>query len=104
MAEFECRSVSRVAPEDPQQLLAVAEQPPEPDLVLGLAQEVLLARRAHEVGVGVAEAHVVQRLRAAELLVAGADVDLGVLRADAAGRGWSGSSAGRRRRRRSRGG
>ena len=34
-----------VAPEDPQQLLAVAEQPPEPDLVLGLAQEVLLARR-----------------------------------------------------------
>ena len=60
-----------VAPEDPQQLLAVAEQPPEPDLVLGLAQEVLLARRAHEVVVGVAEAHVVQRLRAAQLLVAG---------------------------------
>ena len=71
-----------VAPEDPQQLLAVAEQPPEPDLVLGLAQEVLLARRAHEVVVGVAEAHVVQGLRAAQLLVAGGDVDLRVLRAD----------------------
>ena len=56
--------MSRVAREDPQQLLAVAEEStPSADLVLGLAQEVLLARGAHEVVVGVAVAHVVERLR-----------------------------------------
>ncbi len=50
------------------------------DLLLGLAQEVLLARGAHEVGVLVAEAHVLQRLVAAHALIAGRDVDVRVLR------------------------
>src|SRR5258706_3963956 len=59
-----------VAPEDPQELLAVAEDPTQADLVLRLAQEVLLARGADEVVVGVAVAHGVPRPPAAQLLVA----------------------------------
>src|SRR3954467_14455802 len=39
----------RVAPEDPQQLLAVAEDPPQADLLLRGGQERLLARGAHAV-------------------------------------------------------
>ena len=42
----------------------------------GLAHEVLLARRTHEVVVVVAEAHVLERLEATEALIAGLDVDL----------------------------
>jgi len=41
-------------PEQPDEPLAVLEDPPNADLVLGLAQEVLLARRADEVVVLVA--------------------------------------------------
>ncbi len=44
----------------------------------------MLARGADEVGVGVAEAHVVQRVLAAELLVAGLQVDRRVVRLRAA--------------------
>ena len=44
----------------------------------GVADEVLLARRADQVGVGVAVAHVLQRFFAAEQLVAGLDVDFGI--------------------------
>ena len=50
--------------EDVDQPAGVVDQARGADLVLGLAQEVLLARGAHEVGVGVAEAHVVQRVAA----------------------------------------
>ena len=45
----------------------------------GVAEEVLLARGADEVGVGVAVAHVLQRLFAAEQLIAGLDVDFRIL-------------------------
>ena len=46
---------------------------------LELAHERLLARRADEVGVEVAVADVLQRLQAGELLVAGLQIDLGVV-------------------------
>src|SRR4029077_16511078 len=65
----------RVAAEDPQELLAVAEDPPEPDLLLGRREERLLARRADEVVVEVPVADVVERVAAAELLVARVEVD-----------------------------
>jgi len=65
----------RGAPEDAQQLLAVAEDPPRPSLLLDRRQERLVARRAHEVVVEVAVAHVVGRVAAARLLVALVDVD-----------------------------
>ena len=53
---------------------------PDAVLVLGPADEVLLARVADEVGVGVAEAHErPARLVAAQLLVAGLDVDARVV-------------------------
>ena len=45
------------------------------DLLAQVAQEVLLARDAHEVRVEVAEAHVGERVVVAELLVAGLEVD-----------------------------
>ncbi len=45
------------------------------DLLAQVAQEVLLARHPHEVRVGVAVAHVVERVFVAELLVAGLQVD-----------------------------
>ena len=61
-----------------QQLLAVGEDAADADLVLRLAEEGLLARGADEVGVEVAVADVVERALAAELLVAGRDVDRGV--------------------------
>ena len=73
-------------PEDLQQLLAVGEDAADADLVLGLAQERLLARGADEVVVEVAVAHVVQRVLAAQPLVAGADVDRRVRPAAAVGR------------------
>ena len=66
-------------------------------LVGGLAQEVLLARVAEEVGVGVAVAHVGERVRADEPLVARLDVDRRVAGA------LAGCSTGGRRRRRRRG-
>ena len=50
------------------------------DLLAQVAQEVLLARDAHEVRVGVAVAHVVERVFVAELLVAGLQVDARVVR------------------------
>ena len=49
------------------------------DLLTQVAQEVLLAGDAHEVGVGVAVAHVVERVFVAQLLVAGLQVDAGVV-------------------------
>ena len=67
-----------VRAQDLGQRLAVAEQLAGAELVLGLADEVLLAGGADQVGVGVAEADVVERVRAAELLVARLDVDRGV--------------------------
>ena len=45
------------------------------DLALERLHELLLARDAVEVGVGVPEAHVVERLPPGELLVAGPEVD-----------------------------
>jgi hypothetical protein len=54
------------------------------DLILERAQEELLARNAVQVGVGVAIAHEVERLVAAELLVAGEEVDRGVAEVAAA--------------------
>ena len=71
----------RVAADELGQLVALVEDLLGADLRLGLAQEVLLPRRAHEVGVGVAEAHVVERVLAAQPLVAGLDVDRRVARA-----------------------
>jgi hypothetical protein len=62
-------------PEDLQELLAIGEDAADPDLVLGLAEERLLARGADQVVVEVAVAHVAQRVLAAQPLVAGADVD-----------------------------
>ena len=79
--------------------------PLDADLVLGLAEERLLARGADEVRVEVAVADVVERPLAAELLVAGRDVDRGVRAAAADGRAVVVEVAcGRRRRRRSRAG
>ena len=75
----------RVAADELGQLVALVEDLLGADLRLGLAQEVLLARGAHEVGVGVAEAHVVERVLAAQPLVAGLDVDRRVLPVPAAG-------------------
>ena len=69
--------VDRV-PGRPLQLVLVVEQLAHPDLLLELAHEVLLARGAHVVRVGVAKAHVVERLLVAQLLIAGLDVDRGV--------------------------
>ena len=54
-------------------------QVPDRHALAGGAEEVLLAGRADEVRVGVAVAHVLQRLLAAHQLVAGLDVDFGVL-------------------------
>ncbi len=67
--------------EDVDQLVSLAEDRQElrrRDALARLADEVLLARAADEVVVVVAIAHVLKRLVAAELLVAGLDVDLGV--------------------------
>ncbi len=55
------------------------------DLLAQVAQEVLLARDAHEVRVGVTVAHVVERVFVAQLLIAGLQVDarvVGFRRAD----------------------
>ena len=57
--------------------MPVAEQVRDADLRAGLAQEVLLAGRAHEVVVAVAVADVVERVGAAQALVAGLHVDRG---------------------------
>src|SRR3954447_21154918 len=71
----------RVAGEDRRELLApaVVEQAAGAGGVAQLAQEVLLARRAHEVVVAVAVADVVEGVLAMELLVARVDVDRGVV-------------------------
>jgi hypothetical protein len=45
----------------------------------GFAEEVLLAGGAHEVGVGVAVAHVLERFLPAEQLISGLDVDFRIL-------------------------
>ena len=66
----------RVLGEDVEQLVAVVDQLLGRQLLARLAQEVLLARRAHEVVVEVAEADVLERVVAAQPLVAGLDVDL----------------------------
>ena len=68
----------RVGTENVRQCLAVVEQLARTELVLGLADEVLLARGPHEVGVLVAEPHVGERVVVAQLLVARLQVDLGV--------------------------
>ena len=78
-ARAQRRVGARVAPEDLDQPVALVDQLGGGDLLLGLAQEVLLAGRAHDVGVLVAEAHVLERLAPAHALVAGLDVDVGVL-------------------------
>ena len=49
------------------------------DLLAQVAQEVLLARHAHEIRVFVAVAHVAQRVLVAQLLVAGLEVDFRVV-------------------------
>ena len=71
-------SVRGVAAEDLDQPVALLDQLRGGDLLLGLAQEVLLAGGAHDVGVLVAEAHVLERLAPAHALVAGLDVDVRV--------------------------
>ena len=76
----------RVLAEDAQQRLARAEELADAELVLGLAEEVLLARGPDEVVVEVAVADVVQGVGAAELLVAGRDVDRRVVRPAPVGR------------------
>ncbi len=69
----------RVVGEDVDQLAGLAQQLAGAELRAGLAQEVLLAGRPHEVVVGVAVPDVVERLVAAHLLVARLDVDHGVV-------------------------
>jgi len=65
---------------DVEQLLALGdEQVRGRHLLARLAQEVLLTGRAHQVGVRMAIAHVLQSILAAQLLVPGLDVDLRVL-------------------------
>jgi hypothetical protein len=66
-------------PDDLDERVVVVDQAARADLVLRVAQEVLLPRGAHDVVVQVAEADVVERPLPAELLVPGLDVDLGVL-------------------------
>src|SRR5206468_11897314 len=61
--------------EDVDQLLRLPDQLAGADLRANLAQEVLLAGRPHEVVVGVAVPHILERLLAAQLLVAGLNVD-----------------------------
>ncbi len=68
-----------VLAEDLEQAVAVGEQLAGGELLLRLAQELLLAGAANEVVVLVAEAHVGERVVAAELLVARVEVDVGVL-------------------------
>ena len=70
---------ARVLRHDLDQLLLLRDQLAGADLRLRLPEEVLLARGAHDVGVGVAVADVVERVLAAQLLVAGVDVDRRVL-------------------------
>ena len=65
----------RVLAEDVEQVVAALEQLRDPDLLLELPEELLLARRAHDVGVLVAVADVVERVLAADLLVALLQVD-----------------------------
>ena len=64
-------SVRVCSPSSPQQRVAVAEQVLDAELRAGLAQEVVLAGGADEVVVAVAVAHVVERVGAAQALVAG---------------------------------
>jgi hypothetical protein len=64
-----------VAAEDLDELVAVGEELGDPDLRLGLAQEVLLARAPDDVVVQVAVADVLERGLAAQPLVARRDVD-----------------------------
>src|SRR5215213_3813845 len=61
----------RVLAEDVEQVLAPLEELRQADLLLELAQELLLARRTHDVGVLVPVTDVVERVVAAELLIAG---------------------------------
>ena len=68
--------------ERPDERVEVADQPARAHLSRRLAQEVLLAGGAHDVVVVVAEAHVVERVLAAQPLVAGLHVDLRVVLAD----------------------
>ena len=91
------RGVDRVADglRDPVELRSSSRV----DLLAQVAQEVLLARDAHEVRVEVAEAHVGERVVVAELLVAGLEVDRREVFADRAAAAGSG---GRRSRTRSR--
>ena len=63
----------------------VGARRPDVEPPLELAHEGLLARRAQEVGVEVAIAHVLERLEAGELLVAGLEVDRGVVARAAVG-------------------
>ena len=60
-------------------LLRSSDQIRDRDPLAGGAEEVLLARGADDVGVGVAVAHVLQRPSAAHHLVARLHVDLRVL-------------------------
>jgi len=60
----------------------IAEQLGHSDLVLGLSQEVLLPGAADDVAVFVSKAHIVERFRAAHLLIARLDVDRRVPRAN----------------------
>ena len=63
-------------------LVVLGEQVEEAELLLGLADEVLLARDADEVRVRVPVADVGERAVGAQLLVAGLEVDRGVAVAD----------------------
>ena len=64
-----------VLAEDVEQVVAALEQLRDPDLLLELPQELLLARGADDVGVLVPVADVVERILAADLLVARLQVD-----------------------------
>ena len=88
----------RMLAEDPQQLVLVGKQLTDAVVVLSPADEVLLAGVADDVAVGVAEADERERVRVAQLLVAGLDVDARVVAVVSC----CCSSGDRRRRRRSR--
>ena len=79
LAVLERRVRGRVLAEDLLELVALLDQARHAGLLLGGADDLLLAHAAHEVGVLVAEARVLERLLAAQPLVARRHVDVGVL-------------------------
>src|SRR5437870_3807811 len=66
---------ARVLPENALEAVSPRDEAACPELVLDLTKEVLLASAADQVGVEVAEPDVIERVRAAQALVARLDVD-----------------------------